>query len=130
MVHLYDCAAQPKRVVAMQHSDKFVSQTNVVANVSIASDAKSAFFDFFVQVEQNGLEERALKNAAQFAPRGKVLPECTVNGQSGPGSADVLSCGGTGVVKNETQVTRKRALLLVFPRLVVKYASRHLLACT
>ena len=80
--HCLQSGAQPKRVVVVQHGDELVSQTNVVANVSISSDAQPAFFDLLVQVEQNGLEERALKNAAQLAPCGKVLSECTVNGQS------------------------------------------------
>ena len=74
--------AQPKWVIAVQHGNEFVSQTDIVADVSIASDAQPAFFDLLVQVEQYGLEERALEDAAKFAPCGKVLPESTVNGQS------------------------------------------------
>ena len=126
--HCFQSGAQPKRVVTVQHGDKFVAQANVVANVSVGSDAQPAFFDLLVQVEQNGLKERALKHAAQLAPCRKVLSECPVNAQSGPGSADFLRCGGTRIVKNEAQIARERALLLVFPRLVVKDAPRHVLA--
>ena len=77
----FQTRSKPKRVVAVQHGDELVSQTNVVANVSIASDAQPAFFDLLVQVEQNGLEERTFKDAAQLAPRRKILPECAVNRQ-------------------------------------------------
>jgi 7,8-dihydro-6-hydroxymethylpterin-pyrophosphokinase len=69
-------------MVAVQHGYELVSQTNVIADVSISPDAQPAFFNLFVQVEQNGLKERALKDTAQFAPCGKVLSECTVNRMS------------------------------------------------
>ena len=38
----------------------FVSQTDIVAHVSIASDAQPAFLDLPVQVEQYGLVEEPL----------------------------------------------------------------------
>ena len=126
--HCFQSGAQPKRVVTVQHGDEFVAQANVVANVSVGSDAQRAFFDLLVQVEQNGLKERALKHAAQLAPCHKVLSECPVNAQSGHGSDDFLRFGGTSIVKNEVKIARERALLLVFPRLVVKDVPRHVLA--
>jgi len=112
----------------MQHGYKFVAQANVVAHVSVGSDAQPAFFDLLGQAEQNVLKERALKHAAQLARCHKVLYECPANAQFEPGSADFMRCGGNSVVTNEAQSSRERALLLVFPRLVVKDAPRHVLA--